>query len=410
MINESPLNILIWGGNFINKGAEAMVRTVQRQLRQRLGESTTFCVEASDLEAAEAQLDGSTILPRNRESYLQPWDRLFKRRRLATQMQLDDRLKKVDAVVNVSGYSFGGPGASRRTWRFLAVSQRMARAGKPVMIMPQAWGPFLSEPDRKAARKLLKSADVFYARDRQSQRYLQEIVGGSEVPLAPDIALLLEPAVSNSNALIGLPDDRPIIAIAPNMRVYDKSAGKGADNQYIRSLCLIANHLLEQTDAHLLLVPHEMRFEGDPIGDDCGLCRMIESSLSHRSDRVTALLDVRPAEQIKEAIGRAGLLIGSRFHALIAAVSQHVPVVALGWSHKYQELLSDVGLTDRAVEFSEASNEALIYLVDTAWAQRQADRQTLEQTIPGLKCRAEAVFDNLEHQLTGSKAIARSLE
>ena len=41
--------------------------------------------------------------------------------------------------------------------------------------------------------------------------------------------------------------------------------------------------------------------------------------------------------------GRPSIVVSSRYHALVSAMSQGVPVVATGWSHKYATLLDDFG-------------------------------------------------------------------
>ena len=47
--------------------------------------------------------------------------------------------------------------------------------------------------------------------------------------------------------------------------------------------------------------------------------------------------------QIKAAIAQSKLVIGSRYHALVSALSSDVPVLCLGWSHKYAELMNSFG-------------------------------------------------------------------
>jgi colanic acid/amylovoran biosynthesis protein len=50
---------------------------------------------------------------------------------------------------------------------------------------------------------------------------------------------------------------------------------------------------------------------------------------------------------LKRYLGTALFVVGSRFHALVSALSQGVPVLAVGWSHKYEALLSDYQQTER---------------------------------------------------------------
>ena len=75
------------------------------------------------------------------------------------------------------------------------------------------------------------------------------------------------------------------------------------------------------------------------------------------------MLQVDDPWELKSMLSNMRFVVGSRFHGLVAALSNNVPVISIGWSHKYAELLSDFGLSDFLVT-EQHSEEQVTELVD----------------------------------------------
>lgn len=405
-----PGNVLIRGGGFRNKGAEAMVLTVVKEMRRRLPGSRFFCEVAVD-QRARAEAEGCFPLPRRLGG------RMRKACRLGLAMVLHPRMARLvkmgprtvfgvfecrplGAVVDVSGFAYGddwGTGASANTLRLQAVC---ATQGIPYVFAPQAWGPFVTSVLAEQVRAMCDAAALVGVRDETSLRYLTDLLGSGANGLSetPDLAFLFESAPAEIGRQLledaGLkPGEQPIVGFTPNARAFERSAGEGASNAYLMGLGEAAQRLLEQGCA-LALIAHEGG-NGRPEGvSDPRLCMLLRGMLP--ADAPVALFggDLSAAI-LKSIISNLDLLVASRYHSIVAAVSACVPVVSVGWSHKYQGLMRDAHLEDYALEANAASAADLGAKVIAALQNRTSLRTTLNQTVPGLKRAASAFLDDV---------------
>lgn len=413
------MKILIRGGGFQNKGAEAMLRAVQRELGRRIP-AASFHAIVPTLDAPFANRAGIspvTLFQSNRtkimrsvpvvskvhEILISSKNRDFARaikRSQKTAFEID-AIGDVDGVIDVSGFAYGdawGLGPMKDTWAWVEYSSSKEI---PYIFLPQAWGPFEKKEISSWAKKICQTASLVISRDDESSNYLASLqhVSSTGVRNAPDIAFRFRGACESvGNAIfrdIGVQKvGRPVIAIVPNMRVYERTAGSGASNQYVRLLVALADHCIENLGLSVLLAPNEISAPGATGPDDRFLCGLIESRI-RKSEHCFVIREYCSSETIKAILGQADLLISSRFHSLVFALAQGVPVLALGWSHKYLELLRPFGMEKFVVDHGRLDMDAVISLAESAWAQKEESRRQILKTVPLLQGKVDALFDEV---------------
>jgi polysaccharide pyruvyl transferase WcaK-like protein len=275
----------------------------------------------------------------------------------------------------------------------------------PLYYLPQAWGPFNTPEGRRLGDRVVGGAKMVFARDSHSYQCLRELPSFSEnkVYLASDIAFTFRgapPAVGLDllEELGCVPDGGPLIGIVPNMRVYERTPRQGQDNIYLQCLCAVVDYFIQQHSARIVLMPHEIRPSHSPVRDDRYLCQVLAQAVA-QPQHVFPLLGEYSAEQLKSLIGHLDLIVSSRFHSIIAALSLRRPVVAVSWSHKYPELLQSVGLGEFTSSHQELNPSALVSLCTRVWAERQHLTALLKQHVPEHERSAESVLHTVAERI-----------
>jgi colanic acid/amylovoran biosynthesis protein len=414
------MKILIRGGHFVNKGAEAMIRTVQSEIAKRIPNASFHALLPEDQEelgraaglrvsvwrGGKFRKTGILAVAAIRDGELRKL--MMKSRADAFDVALNGSF---DGVLDVSGFLFTdswgvlGVNAAKnaRGWVDYCLARR-----RPYVFLPQAWGPFSDPAFAESIRGICRGAAAVYARDTVSRGYLVELLGqtNARIELAPDIAFRFQggPLDEGSRLLEshGLKTGaNPIVGISPNMRVYERVPGTELGNAYIRMMVDTARMCISELGASVVLVPHEIQPGAASPRDDRFLCRMIAQALG-ADQPVAALCGEYTAETLKAVIGNLDLLVGSRFHSLVFALASGVPCVAAGWSHKYPELLALVGMEKFALGHPQETSEKLLPLVRQAWRERAEIRRSIGERLPGVHLAVDKIFDRAAELLLGS--------
>lgn len=237
---------------------------------------------------------------------------------------------RLSALLDCSGFAYGDVWPTARMERRAAYYRRLRRQGTRVIMLPQAFGPFRQPPARDTARRLFEQCDRIYPRDPRSRAHLDELgVADRTDAVVPDITHLVAGAA---------PADREAwarrVCIVPNARMLDRTS-PGTAEAYRGFLLRAVRIAREQgLEPHLLVHERNDLALAEEIGGSAGGALPILSE-----DALTA----------KGMLGCCYALIGSRYHALISALSQGTPAMGTSWSHKYDELFSDYGCTEHLV-------------------------------------------------------------
>lgn len=272
-----------------------------------------------------------------------------------------------------------------------------------IVHFPQTYGPFKSPVAKKIAAFLLRRSSFVVARDVESQRIAQELIGSKpSVHLSPDVAFSLQsspPAIIKADPpWKDLPSER-LIGINVNGLMYNGGYTRndmfGLKLDYRAFLPRLVEALLAAHDGDIILVPHTYAREGD-VESDNEACLKLRAALSpENARRLTVITGDYDQHEIKGVIGKCGFFIGSRMHACIAALSQGIPCIGVAYSMKFHGVFDSVGVGDWVVDGRTASTEEALSRIMTLFHKRQEASQTLRPRVIAAKAALSDIFAKL---------------
>jgi polysaccharide pyruvyl transferase WcaK-like protein len=335
------MKIEIKGAGFINKGAELMVHAINEQIRKKYPEARfVFPVNNS--------------CPYEKRVAFGAYQKiLFKRYGVDAgyfiQALLPKLLKRhlgivdndeIDVVLDASGFAYIDQWGSADTVTTAKSYKGLKRKKNvKIILLPQAFGPFTSEEIKKAFQQIVENSDLIFPRDDISYQYVTNLVGEQDnIVQFPDFTNLLEGVVDKQLCL----GDK--ICIIPNFRMIDKiSTDRGCG--YIPFIASFVNELLSAGEQPFCLI-----HEGEK---DLWLAKEINKCCNEPID----IIQEADPLVIKGLIGECKAVIGSRFHGLVSSLSQGVPTLAVGWSHKYDMLFKDYGFSEGCLRLDMSQDE-----------------------------------------------------
>lgn len=360
-------------GGSLNRGCEAIVRSSTAIIKEKLTESKVYLASGRpDTDRVITQLDHIYDgADRKIKPYTPSWllsalrIKLLKDESYALgkiHRNIIDRIRDVDICLSIGGdnYCYGEqPG-------WYEVDRRVKAQGKKLVL----WGCSIGEEDM-SERKLedLKQFDLILARETLTY----EMLTGKGLR---NVKLIADPAFTMAKEELPLPDgwqEGNTVGLNFSPLVWSRNK---ASREAVRELI---QHIIQTSDMTIALTPHVM----ETGNNDYEVLKNYYEEFKH-TGRLVLLPDNLTAVQYKGYIARMRFFIGARTHATIAAYSNCVPTMVLGYSVKSKGIAKDIFGEEKLVlgiqEIAEGSKLKSKY--DEMVAEESELRRKLSESIP----------------------------
>lgn len=246
--------------------------------------------------------------------------------RFVNKRGLKDWVKSFDLVLDTrAGDSFADIYGVKRLAKMTPIGYFAHQWKVPTVLAPQTIGPFVTPLGKILGKFTLETTDVVMARDPYSAHYAASLRRPVD-HVTTDLVFALEhqqlekkyDVLLNVSGLLW--DENPHV-----------------DFTFYRETIYSLIEELGRRGRTVTLFPHVFDNTNNPGDNDGYPNAELRSLVDGRILKPEGLMGAR------EAVGQAQLVIGSRMHACLNALSMYTPALPLAYSRKFGPLLSHIG-------------------------------------------------------------------
>ena len=248
------------------------------------------------------------------------------REQVTGRLGMQQWISRFDLVLDTrSGDSFTDIYGLRRHVMMTALAACVKRAGVPLVLGPQTIGPFNSLAGRVLARKSLSAATAVMARDPASAANARRLGRPADV-LTTDVvfALPLPPAGNPRDVMLNISG----LLWNPNPHLDH--------NAYRTTVQQIHNGLLAQ-GRNITVLAHVL--DSGNADNDAPAIR----EFMHTTGSKAEVLMPNDLDEARLALASCNVVLSSRMHACLNALSVGTPAVPLAYSRKFAPLFDGLG-------------------------------------------------------------------
>jgi len=277
---------------------------------------------------------------------------------------------------------------------------------KKLVLLPQTYGPYKSRLARLMAHFIIRRSTRIFSRDPNGHEILQQTFGDQtqarRVEFCPDVAFTLEsrqPDGLDIQPVIEQNPRVPLIGLNINGLMYNGGYTRnnmfGLKCSYKMLVQQLAQKILAETAAHILLVPHTFAAANN-VNSDPDACREVFLSMPEQ-DKARLHLIGREYDQyeLKGIIGLCDFFVGSRMHACIAALSQGIPTVGIAYSQKFKGIFQSAGVQNLVIDARVVDAETAVVTACRLFQNREKIKAELQHCVGEAISRVKRTFREL---------------
>lgn len=393
--------ILVTGGEWNNKGAQAMLFVTVTELSKRFPDMEICAVVPPHLieekkESGEFKFKMiSDIICRGPALFTLggKWRRMALKKREGIRSMLYARKvwKNTAYVFDISGYAIGKKWGPVKSARCAMIGALAKKVGAKCYFLPQSFGPFdfnIDEKDQKLHDEIMKDwlskAEIICAREQVGKQMLEEKYGLENVQYMPDIVLQnkeynLDSIYDNAPQIRTLDVKERSVALIPNKHITKMKV-----NDSYQIWEEIIRQLLKR-EYHVYLLVHSQ--------DDVEVIKNLKEKFKDCENVILVQEDFSCIEY-DLLVSKFDYLIASRYHSIVHAYRRSVPCIVLGWADKYEVLLGDMNQLSYMFDMRrEISMEKVCQAMDDMEAKREENAKIIGEKVK--KIQEESIFDRL---------------
>lgn len=310
-------------------------------------------------------------------------NRILKDKSLVYKNYIEPLTKEIDGLYLIeAGDQYCEHDDLKRFYYY--VNKQINKLGGKSIMMPATIT--VSSLDDQELIDDLNNYSIVYARESITYNALKNMELKSIVKYAPDTAFKM---VSKSCELPEIFGNKRILGIT----VGSLSQGKEVYyKKMIESIESLIQHVVDNTEFGVALIPHVN--VGSNLNDTDTL-KMLYDKFS-RTNRI-ALIPEQRSDQQKYVIGKCDFMITLRTHVSVAAYSQAIPTIVLGYSQKSKGIAIDLFGTDEnyVVRVEELDQMRLITALNWIVSNEQEIKDIYNNKLDDYISKVDSIYYDL---------------